>query len=214
MTTKIKFSICTLFTFLCAMTVQGQFNLQWGKKIIGEQTSGLYRSAEDFKNDHVEDVGKIENVQTKWFLANKKFFMFKSADYYGFKDNFGNRYRVLNGVCYNVLSYGKVNLYSSIGYRFNTRDEQGNTERTAADGYNSFLLYFAFDDHSEPQRLNGWDKKNNEVMGDLFFQDNSTLKTNYVNDNSDDYEPNHKNVYADNLERLIHYVDLYNGLVK
>lgn len=40
------------------MTAQGQFNLQWEKKIDGGQTNGLWRSAEDFKNDKIEDVGK------------------------------------------------------------------------------------------------------------------------------------------------------------
>ena len=214
MPTKIKISICTFLTFFCAMNVKGQFNLQWGKKIVGQQTTGLYRTAEDFKNDHIEDVGKIDNVQTNWFMANKKFYMFKKADYYGFKDDFGNRYRVINGVCYNVLSYGKIYLYSNRGYCFNTRDDKGNTERTAADGYNSFLIYYAFDETSELKRLMGWDKKNNSAVGELLFQDNVSVKTNYVNDDSDDYEPNHKNVYADNLERLIHYVDVYNGFVK
>ena len=76
MTTKIKISICTFLTFFCTMNVKGQFNLQWGKKIVGQQTTGLYRTAEDFKNDHIEDVGKIDNVQTNWFMANKKFYMF------------------------------------------------------------------------------------------------------------------------------------------
>lgn len=213
MKTKIKILICIIFT-ACVTNTNAQFNLQWGQKIVGEQKSGLYRTKEDFAADKIEDVGKIDNVQNNWIMAKKKFYMFKKADFYGFKDLFGNKFRIINGVGYNVLSFGKVYLYSSNGYCFNTRDDKGNTERNAADGYNSFLIYYSFNETDQPIRLNGWDKTKNTKMADLFFKDNETIKTAYINDESDDYEPIHKNVYADNLERLIHYIDLYNGLVK
>lgn len=211
MKTKMKISICALLT-ICAINVNGQKNLQWGKKLKGEQKTGIYKTIDDFKNDKIEDVGKITSAGIDYFMIGKKFTMFKKVDFVGFKDEWGNRHRIINGKAYIVLSYGKINLYSK-RYGFNTIDSDGNIERNAI-GYDDSELFYSLSDNDEPIKLKGWDSRHNEKMGELLFKDNEAVKTAYVNDDSEDYDYSVKKAYTDNLERIIHYVDIYNGLIK
>lgn len=211
MSTTLKISLIT-FCILCSFNLQAQRNIQWGNTIKGVQQTGTYKTLDDLKNNKFENIGKIENVTASWFKVGKKFYMLGKVDFVGFRDEYGNRFRIINGKAYNVLSYGKLYLYSQ-GYELNSRDQEGNTDRSA-NGYDSFIMFYSQTETGAPIKLTGWDKMHNEKIATLLFNDNEAVKTAYINDESDDYEPAHKNVYADNLERMIHYADVYNGLAK
>jgi len=211
MNTILKISLLT-FCILCSFNLKAQRNIQWGNTIKGVQQTGVYKTLDDLKNNKLEDIGKIENVNPGWFMVGKKFFMYGKVDFIGFRDEYENRYRIINGKAYNVLSYGKLYLYSQ-GYVLNSRDQEGNTDRSAL-GYDSFTMFYSQSEGGAPIKLTGWDKMHNEKIATLLFSDNEAVKAAYINDESDDYEPALKKVYADNLERMIHYADVYNGLAK
>ena len=207
----LKTAICILFT-LVAINTNAQKNLQWGKKIDIKQKCGIYHTLEDLKNNKIEEIATITNNNIGYFMANKKFYMFKSVDFAGYRDQFGNRRQIIKGKGYIVLSYGKINLYSK-QYGFNTTGSDGSVERNPVD-YDNTEIFYSFSQTEEPVKLKGWDSKHNEKIADLFFKDNEAVRTSYINDVSDDYDYNVRNAFTDNAERLIHYVDIYNGLVK
>lgn len=208
----MKIIICAVLT-ICAIQAHGQKNLQWGKKLKVGQKTGIYKTLDDLKNDRIEELeGKITNTNISYFQVGKKFTMFKKVDFAGYRDEFGNRVRIINGKGYIVLSYGKINLYSK-EYGFNTTGSDGSVERNAID-YNHTELLYSFSESDEPTLLKGWDGKHNEKMATLFFKDNEAVSNAYLNDTNDDYDYSVKNSFSDNAERLIHYVDIYNGLVK
>ncbi len=210
---KLKFILPVLALIIISTgNLFAQKNLQWGKKIDPKQKCGLYRTYDDLKNDKIEEIGTITNTQLKWFMVGQKFYMFKGADFIGYRDDYGNRVKIINGIGYIILSYGKINLYSKF-YGYNTKDDLGNVERNPV-GYENAEMFYSFTEFDEPIKLKGWDSKHNVKIADLFFKDNETVKNAYINDESDDYDYSVKNAFSDNFERLIHYVDIYNGLVK
>ncbi len=206
---KIIFIFCLSFS---SLILSAQKNLQWGKKLEIGQKTGIYQTLEDLKNDKIVELeGKITNTTPDFFQVGKKYTMFKKADFAGYRDEFGNRIRIINGKGYIVLSYGKINLYSR-EYGFNTTGSDGSVERNPID-YNHTELFYSFSEDDEPVLLKGWDAKNNVKIASLLFKDNATVSNAYINDTSDDYDYSVKNAFTDNAERLIHYVDMYNGLV-
>jgi hypothetical protein len=222
----MKFKIIAAFLFL-TFAVKAQFNVQFGKKIVGDQKAGIYKTFIDLSKDSIEYRGEQDKTKgtRSWIMLGKSFVMFKKADFYGYKDYFGNRYRIFNGQSYNVLSFGKMNLYS-VNYELNCREENGKTptERCVIGDFcpscgvgqrykdGTVELFYSTSPDGELIELKKWQKKDKFEIANTFFLGDEKIKAEFLNDNKEDYSNHDKNGALNELERLIFYLNKINGI--
>lgn len=202
-----------LLLLLVSSAIFSQTNIYFGQKnLTYPQKGGIYETAEDLINDSVKDVGKFISLFDAFVIGKPRgvkfeqgFFSLKNPTIFGFKDNFGNRYRIINEMDFVVLSAGSKWLYSRY---YKNYDKYEHIEKSGA--CIDIVLYYSAGINSELKEIKKWDKTpSKEANEKLFITDNEISKQ-YMSDVSDDYDPHYKNGCIDQLERIIHYTDLYN----
>lgn len=207
---KIFFSIVFTITTLIA---NAQNDIQFGKQVFGEQKSGFYKSYEDLLNDKLETPGELDGwmILEGFAKLEKKVIWFKDAGYYGLKDTHGNRYRIVDGKAKNIVCAGKICLYTR-GYQMNTSFDPKDKNKLIKRGYyNSdhiVVVYFSTGPNGIIESVKKIDKR--EVVANILFKDDESIRNEYLNDSNDDLDPSCKKCTSDDAERIIFYVNKYN----
>lgn len=207
---KTKLGILLLFL---SSAIFSQTNIYFGQKdLTYPQKAGIYETAEDLINDSVKDVGKFISLFDAFVIGKPRgvkfeqgFFSLKNPTIFGFKDNFGNRYRIINDMDFVVLSAGSKWLYSRY---YKNYDKYEHIEKSGA--CIDIILYYSNGINSELKEIKKWDKTPSKEANEKLFITDAEISKQYMSDVSDDYDPHYKNGCIDHLERIIHYTDLYN----
>ncbi len=205
----MKQIIFSIFLILAVLKVNSQNTIQYGKTIIGKQKPGFYKTQEDLLNDKIEYLGELdEKIVVDYFVKlGGKVYKFSEVNYYGFKDAFGNRFRIINGKAYNMLCYGKLCLYIK-GYRLNVIDNKTKAIERGAPNQDFTFVYYSEGPSGNLIQIKNYDKPSS--VADALFKDDEIIKNEYLNDKNDDLDPTCKRCITDDLERIIFYSNKYN----
>lgn len=212
-----------LILLLVSSSVFSQTNVYFGQKdLTFPQKGGIYETAEDLINDNVKDVGVYNQALSKLKMGfqiaahageinfGETYYKIKDAKFFGYKDNTGNRIRIANGSDYIVLSAGSKWLYSRGYYNMQVSDNKIKNKIEKYGAYSSIVVYYSNGTNSEIIKIKKWDKTPSKEANEKLFIADAEISQQYMGDVSDDYDPNYKNGCLDQLERIIHYTDLYN----
>jgi hypothetical protein len=201
----------------------GQSNVFFGEKdIIYPQKPGLYITEQDFINDSVKYVGEFEKDRSEKakkvhlnvidFSSSVNFgdtyYKFKDATFFGYKDDYGNRYRVVNGGSYPVRAFGTKWVYS-VRY-LNQIDPLDKKKTKIIKAGQSDRIYILYSNglSNELIPIKSWDKDASKEANEKLFGDDAEISQQYLMDKKKDYHTDNK--YVNALERIIYYTDLYN----
>lgn len=216
---KTKLGISLL---LLSGTIFSQTNIYFGQKnLTFPQKGGLYETEEDLINDNVKDVGVYNQALVKLvgfrqaahageINFGENWYKLKGAKFFGYKDDAGNRTRVIDGSDYIVLCAGSKWLYSRGYYNQKVYNEKVKNKIEKYGAYSSIVVWYSNGTNSELIKIKKWDKTPSKEANEKLFITDAEISQQYLADVSDDYDPNYKNGCMDQLERIIHYTDLYN----
>lgn len=215
---KTKIIIC--LSLLSSLTYS-QVNIYFGQKdLTYPQKGGLYENAEDLINDKVKDVGVYNQALSKLKMGfqqsahiNEVNFgetYYKLNSIFGYKDDNGNRHRIINGDDYIVLSAGSKWLYASGYYNMVVYDKAKKNKIEKYGSCSTIVVWYSTGKSTELTKIKKWDKTPSNEANEKLFMDDPEISQQYMSDKSEDYDPNYKNGCMDNIERIIHYTDIYN----
>lgn len=211
----MKKTILTALFAFAILIINGQTDMRYGKKVSKEKP-GFYKTYDDLLNDKIEYLGEFHagyNIDTYVVLEEKgsKPIELKGGVYFGLKDQYGNRYRIVNGHAMNMVCAGKICFYTR-GYEMgewwikSPKNKKGGAGANV--GYGNTYIYYSKGPETGLMEMKKWLDK--ETVANTFFKDDETIKKEYLNDDSDDYDPDCKRCHSDEIERIIFYVTKYN----
>jgi hypothetical protein len=217
---KTKIILC--LSLISSLTFS-QVNIYFGQKnLTYPQKGGIYETAEDLINDKVKDVGIYNQAYSKLKMGyqqaahageinfGENYYKLKGAAFFGYKDDYGNRYRIVDGFDYIVLSAGSKWLYS-FRYKNNlVYDDKVKNKIEKYGSYNEIMIWCSNGVNAEIIKIKKWDKTPSTEANGKLFMDDPEISKQYMSDVSDDYDPHYKKGCMDQLERIIHYTDVYN----
>ncbi len=227
---KTPFIILFLITSVVAFC---QSNVYFDQKdMVYPQKAGIYETLEDFLKDSVKYIGEYNEAYNKIKLGSMRwqhagtvnfgdtYYKYAEATFFGYKDDSGNRYRIMNGGAYVVLAAGDIWLYSQ-GYRngiYSNEHEPGGWIKTKKEGKKiqkyateqDPWVWYAFGVDAEKEKLKNWKKKPNEKVKAALFANDPEIAAAFMADRKKDHNLLFDNSYMNNLERIIYYVTLYN----
>lgn len=228
-----------LFSLLMITAAHAQVNVYLGQKdLTYPQKGGIYETADDLLNDKIKDVGVYNEANNKLKLGfqlsahagevnfGETYYKLKDAPFFGYKDDAGNRHRIIKGWDYVVLSAGEKWLYSDVYYCnkyipsvkgkpqylvAGTRwdGKHGNKiERYGA--YKDVSFWYANGLNGEVTKIKKWDKTPSKEANDKLFAADPEISQQYMSDTKEEYDPNNKDSHMDQIERIVYYTQLYN----
>lgn len=234
---KTKLGILLLFL---SSAIFSQTNIYFGQKdLTFPQKGGIYETGEDLINDTIKDVGVYNQDFDKLKMGfqqaahageinfGETYYKLKGAKFFGYKDDRGNRHRIVNGDDFIVLSAGSKWLYSNY-YGYKNRyipTRNGKPQYLIADknyeakfgkkiekyaAYSDIRVWYSNGTNTAIMEIKKWDKTPSKEANEKLFMDDAEISKQYMSDVSDSYDPNHDDGCMDQLERIIHSTDLYN----
>lgn len=207
---KNKNYILTLIFILSfSLKFYSQYDIQYGNQVIGKQKPGFYKTYEDLLNDKIEYLGELdERIVIDYFVKlDGKVYKFSEVKYYGFKDTYGNRLRIINGKAYNMICAGKICFYVK-GYRLNGIDNKTKIASRGLPSKDFTFVYYSDGPSGNLMPIKNYDKSSS--VANILFKDDEAIKNEYLNDTNDDLDPTCKKCPSDDMERIIFYVNKYN----
>ncbi len=200
--------------------------------MVYPQKAGIYETVEDFLTDSVKFAGNYNEARNKIKLGYQHqqylgtvnfgdtYYKYEDAPFFGYKDDCGNRYRIVNGAAYVVLAAGAIWMYSQ-EYRngiyttearaddFIKRKKEGKKiQKYAAEQY--VTIWYAVGLNGERIALKNWKKAPSEKLANTLFAKDAGIARQFLEDTKEDYSLLFQDSYMNNLERIIYYVELYN----
>jgi len=211
------------FVILLSPSLFGQANVFFGKKdITFPQKPGFYQTEQDFLNDSVKYVGEFEEDRrerskkphlnvidyTSTVNFGKDYFAYRDAKFFGYKDDCGNRYRIINGTSYVVRAAGAIWIYTP---RYMNQIDPWDKKKTKiikAGPYSDISVFYSKGNSTDLAKIKKWDKDASKEANEKLFADDPGISQQYMSDKQKDYFPDYN--YLNALERIIFYVDSYN----
>jgi hypothetical protein len=219
----------SLLPLLLSNTIHAQVNVYMGQKdLTYPQKGGIYETADDLINDKIKDVGVYNEALSKLKLGfqtgahdrevnfGKTYYKKAGATFFGYKDDEGNRHRIIKGGDYVVLSAGEKWLYSDVFYcnkylPTGTRARPVHGDKIERSGaYSTVSLWYANGVDGELIKIKKWDKTPSKEANEKLFITDSEISQQYLSDKKEEYDPYNKDSHMDQIERIIFYTELYN----
>jgi hypothetical protein len=219
----------SLLPLLLSNTAHAQVNVYMGQKdLTYPQKGGIYETADDLMNDKIKDVGVYNEALNKLKLGFQRgahdgevnfgetYYKLEGATFFGYKDDRGNRHRIIKGASYVVLSAGEKWLYSD-SYYCNKAFPTGSRARPLLGdkierygAYSTVSLWYSNGIDGELIKIKKWDKTPSKEANEKLFMTDPEISQQYLNDKKEEFDPDSKNSYIDQIERIIFYTELYN----
>ena len=147
-------SILCFYLILVYSTLFSQTNVYFGQKdLVFPQKGGFYQTEDDLLKDSLMNAGVFNKAFDKLRIAGQKYqhrdeinfddkyYKMKHITYFGYKDYFGNRHRIIKGKDYVVLCAGAKWLYAT-DYGNNLAGHKPGKNRIEKYGYYKFTRLF------------------------------------------------------------------------
>lgn len=220
---QISIAICS---FLVSSSLFAQANVYFGQKnLVFPQKAGAYKTLEDFLADSLTELGTFNKVRDTYKTGiqfarhldeiNFGDEFYKPADfpYFGYKDYYGNRHRVIGKHDFIVLCAGAKWLYTT-GYGNNTVEDGKKKKPIYKYGrYPDITLRYGNGvSDTDVKWIKKWNKKYSTEASEKLFADDAETAKAYEEDKTKPkvYDPAFDNPITANMERIVFFLDQYN----
>lgn len=216
----------TVWALLFSSVLLAQSNVYFGQKnLVFPQKAGAYKTVEAFLADSLTEIGQFNKVRDTYKTGiqfakhdgeinfGDEFYKPNEFPYFGYKDYYGNRHRVIGKQDFVVLCAGAKWLYTT-GYG-NNMVEDGKKKKPIYK-YGSYqditLRYGIGVSDTDLKWINKWNKKYSKEASEKLFADDPEIAKSYEEDKtkSKEYDPAFDNPITANMERIVFFLDRYN----